>query len=248
MGRRGLRLDAQPLRPVGAVRLDGIDPLPADAEARARASSAWYTPRHAAAVLGRMARCSWLSSPGVVGAHPWRVLEPSAGTGALIDALAEDGMASSHTVVDAIELDQHVMWSLTERAWPMRVRVECSDYLTRPAPERPYDLAIMNPPYERGLDSLFLAKAMHESLRVVALVRLALLESQRSYERIWSRIGGAEGWRLIELRPFVVRPLFVSPAIRTSHGKTAFMAVKLSRIEGCNHGTNVNWYGGLNGT
>lgn len=99
----------------------------------------------------------------------------------------------------------------------------------------------MNPPYEGGLDSLFLAKAMDESLRIIALVRLALLESQRSYQRIWSRIGSQEGYRMVEMRPFVQRPLFVSPHMQSSHGKTAFMAIKLSRVSDATN-THINWY------
>jgi len=223
------------------VKLAGIDPLPSEPVMRARASSAWYTPRHAAAVLGRMAECAWLSAPGACGARPWRVLEPAAGTGALLEALAEDGLASPETAVDAVELDERVASSLSVRAWPMNVRVECADYLARPAPARPYDLAIMNPPYEGGLDSLFMSKAMDESLRVIALVRLALLESQRSYQRIWSRIGSSEGWRMVEMRPCVQRPLFVSPGMKSSHGKTAFMAIKLSRVSDATN-TYINWY------
>lgn len=223
------------------MKLAGIDPLPSEPVMRARASSAWYTPRHAAAVLGRMAECAWLSAPGACGARPWRVLEPAAGTGALLEALAEDGLASPETAVDAVELDERVASSLSTRAWPMNVRVECADYLARPAPARPYDLAIMNPPYEGGLDSLFMSKAMDESLRVIALVRLALLESQRSYQRIWSRIGSSEGWRMVEMRPFVQRPLFISPGMKSSHGKTAFMAIKLSRVSDATN-THINWY------
>lgn len=222
------------------MRLAGIDPLPSAPTARARASSAWYTPPDAAEAVARMAYSAALRRPEAAGVEPWRVLEPAAGHGALIDALLEEVAPSPDTVVDAVELDSQAAGVLVERAmsWPCRVRVHADDYLERPAPARPYDLAIMNPPYEGGLDSLFLGKAMDESLRVVALVRLALLESQRSYERIWSRLD--REWRLIELRPFVARPVFAAPSSRASGGKTAFCAVKLSRVPG-ERGTVVGW-------
>lgn len=222
------------------MRLVGIDPLPSEPRARARASSAWYTPPDAAAVLGRMAYSAALRRPELAGVEPWRILEPSAGHGALVDALVAEVVPSRDTVVDAIELDVRAAGVLAERAmeWPCRVRVHVDDYLERPAPSRPYDLCVMNPPYEGGLDSLFVSKAMDESLRVVALVRLALLESQRSYERIWSRLD--REWRLIELRPFVARPVFAAPSSRASGGKTAFAAVKLSRVRD-ERGTVVGW-------
>jgi len=227
-----VRGDAEPVRLVVAVRLAGIDPLPSEPVMRARASSAWYTPPDAAAVVARMAYSAALRRPEVAGVEPWRILEPAAGHGALIDALVGELAPSRETIVDAVELDSHAAVVLADKAlsWPCRARVHLDDYLERPAPARPYDLAVMNPPYEGGLDSLFLRKAMDESLRVVALVRLALLESQRSYERVWSRLDGE--WRLIELRPFVQRPVFAAPSSRACGGKTAFCALKLSRVRG----------------
>lgn len=200
--------------------LPGIDPFPSEPAARVRASSAWYTPPDAADVLARMC---WAGRARA----SWRVLEPSAGHGALIDALLRDD--SRCGPIDAVELDPLAADVLRER-WPERVRVEQCDYLERPAPSEPYDLAILNPPYEKGADSAFVAKAMDESLRVVALVRLAMLESGRSYERVWSRVEDGP-WRLLALRPFVSRPVFLPGGGDSDGGKTAFMAIKLSRVE-----------------
>lgn len=200
--------------------LPGIDPFPAEHAARVKASSAWYTPPETADALVSMC---WAARPR----SEWRILEPSAGHGALLDALKRDD-AHSTAEVHAIELDERAATVLRERH--PSAHVECCDYLTRPAPANPYDLCVMNSPYEKGADSAFLAKAMDESLRVVALVRLALLESQRSFDRVWSRIGSDEGWRLLALSPFISRPVFMPGGEDSDGGKTAFMIVKLSRV------------------
>lgn len=222
--------------------LPGIDPFPQDPAARVKASSAWYTPPEAARVLAAMA---YSAAPRVHRHDPWRVLEPSAGGGALIDAWCDSVQPSPDTAIDAVDLDIHTVERLQARRWPCQVRVEHADYLSRKAPDRVYDLTIQNPPYEDGLDSQFLAKAMDESLRVVALVRLAILESQRSHARVWSRVATEEHpdreWRLLEARFFVSRPVFLAGGESSDGGKTAFMAVKLSRVPGEARGTSVEW-------
>lgn len=213
--------------------LPGIDPLPSEPSARVRASSAWYTPP---AVAARMAAMCWRPSPILT---RWRILEPSAGGGALISALRAEG---SHDTAhfDAVELDAISADRLRER-FP-DVNVECCDYLARPAPAERFDLASLNPPYEKGADSAFVAKVMDESDRVVALLRLAMLETARAYERVWSRVDSGE-WRLLELSPFVERPAFLPGGEQNDDGgKTAFMLVKMSRAElGPSRGTHVSW-------
>lgn len=228
MGRCAVPRDSECRWPM-ALRLPGIDPP--------RARSAWYTPQHAARSAADLC---WDQRMRSSLGEPWRVLEPSAGRGALIDALLERCQPDERTMIDAVELDSDAASELADKAiaWPCRVRVHLDDYLERKAPSTPYDLAILNPPYEGGLDSLFMAKAMNESLRVVALLRLALLESKRSHERIWSRIRPGEWW-LQYLCPFVSRPAFELDGKPTEPGKTAFMLVAMQR-----HGygsTRVEW-------
>lgn len=222
--------------------LPGLDPFPSDPAARVKASSAWYTPPEAARVLAGMCTSSRLRVPA---GKPWRILEPSAGRGALLQALIDEQAPCAPTVVDAIDLDPVTAAHLNATCWPIDVRVECADYLLRPPPAEPYDLALLNPPYEKGRDSLFISKAMDESLRVVALVRLAMLETNRSYDRVWSRVATEEHpdreWRLLEARFFVSRPVFLAGGESSDGGKTAFMAVKLSRVPGEARGTSVEW-------
>ena len=219
-----------------ALALPGVDTLPPES-LRQEALDQWFTPGHAAARL-----VSWCGRPPM----GWRVLEPSAGNGALVREVAR---SLRQPRIDAIELDPRFAAQLEALGESFSLgdslRVECCDYLTRPAPEAPYDLAVMNPPYAKGLDSEFLSKAMGESLRIVALVRLALLESQRSHSRIWSRIESGE-WALQNIAIFSARPVFLAAGEESDGGKTAFAAVKLSRTYGewaagrC--GTHVEWW------
>jgi predicted RNA methylase len=215
--------------------LPGVDTLPPEA-LRQKALSQWWTPR---AVADRLAL--WCGDPSSI--HS--VLEPAAGGGALVAALCR---RSPTLAVDAIEIDPRHLDALRDATLGegfFGVNPECSDYLARRAPEVPYDLAILNPPYEDGADSRFVAKAMDESLRVVALVRLAMLETQRAHERVWSRLGGPEGWRMAGLATFVSRPTFLAPGATSTGGMTAFAAVKLTRVapfDGVVAGTAVEWW------
>lgn len=215
-----------------ALALPGVDTLPPE-HLRQEALSQWWTPEEHA---GRLA--SWCGT--LRGCRS--MIEPSAGDGALVRAACALNPALA---VDAIEIDPRHMDALRERTIGegfYGVNPECGDYLARPAPDEPYDIAIVNPPYENGLDSLFLGKLMDESLRVVALVRLAMLETQRTHERVWSRVGGSDGWRLVGMAIFVKRPVFIAPGAKSTGGMTAFAAVKLSRMPDAPTSTGVEWW------
>lgn len=224
---------------MSALLLPGVDPLPSDPAARVRASSAWYTPPEAAAEVA-----AFCGPPELWNGA--RILEPSVGGGALLEAMLAIARKSTWLhdhpswQVDAIDLDHRACAALAVKAIA-GVTVHCDNYLTRPAPTKPYDLSVQNPPYEKGQDSAFVAKAMDESLRVVALVRLAMLESARSYERVWSRVESGE-WRMPGLRVFSARPAFMPGGEESDGGKTAFALVELSRAEVPeNRNTIVGW-------
>lgn len=135
-----------------------------------RDASQWFTPPWLAKRL-----VAWCGSPPVS-----RVLEPSAGGGALVDAVRDRW---AFAVVDAYETDSR--WASVLRArpdtWrcaPPAVVVHERDFLASPVPSEPYDLAAMNPPFEGGQDIAFLRHAMRCSRRVVMICRLAFVANQ----------------------------------------------------------------------
>jgi predicted RNA methylase len=212
-----------------AMTLPGLDALPPE-RLRQKALSQWHTPADAASKLAR-----WTGAAS----RAWRVLEPSAGGGALIRPLLDIAPAAS---VDAVELDPRWANRLRDELGGDRVRVECANYLTRRAPREPYDLSLMNTPYEDGLDGLFLAKAMAESRRVTALVRLATLAGQARHREVWSRVESGE-WHLAALAVFSARPIFLAAGEESDGGKTEFAAVKLERADVATRtGTQVEWW------
>lgn len=189
--------------------------MDAEAVAAAKALSQWFTPAPLAHRMAEMALCL---APG----ETWRVLEPSAGDGALVRAA--HAKAPLRAIVTAYDVDP----ALCERhGW------RCADYLSVPAPERRYDLALMNPPYEDGLDAAFIAKSMNESQRVVALVRTSFMHTRARYDSVWSRIGngGADGWSLVGISYLVSRPSFTLAGSKVGSPSGEYVVIKLRRGE-----------------
>ncbi len=211
-----------------ALTLPGL--LPPE-HLRQKLLSQWHTPDATAQKLA-----NWCGSPPVA----WRILEPSAGAGALVNASLRV-IRGPH--IDAVEIDPVYADKLRARFADERVSVECCDYLGRAAPESPYDLCIANPPYEGGLDGAFLSKCMDESKRVVALVRLTTLAGKERHRSVWSRIECGE-WSFTGLAVFASRPVFLAAGDDVGGGKTDFAAVKLSRTYGDRQEreTAVEWW------
>lgn len=213
--------------------LSPSDLLPS-APARQSALSQWHTPDD---IARRM--CEWVGRPQ----RGWRILEPSAGAGALVRPWLDGGalaLAGAEQIT-ACEIDTR--WSAHLRAECPGVAVEECDYLHRPAPAEPYDLAIMNPPYEGGADSAFVAKAMRESRRVVALVRSAFLHGKARHERVWSQVESRE-WRLVGIAYLVGRPSFAAAGEASGSPLSDFVTIKLSRAwhEAADERTSVEWW------
>lgn len=76
------------------------------------------------------------------------VLEPSAGGGGLIEAVAQ---AHSTAIIYAIELDEGLCAALRTK-WGGRAVVDQGDFLSLPATLRPIDRVLMNPPFSNGQD------------------------------------------------------------------------------------------------
>jgi len=120
------------------------------------------------------------------------ILEPSAGDGSLADALVETGF-----MPDCIELDPYFAKVLRDKGHT----VVGSNFLTH-AKDKVYDLAVMNPPYSKGQDTLHVARALEHAREVIALVRVNIFASKERYLKIWSHCN------LIGFYPFATRPRF----------------------------------------
>lgn len=77
-----------------------------------------------------------------------RVLEPSAGSGSLLDAIGSFKMYWN--LVTAIEVN-YTLASLLEKKFPA-VTVIAGDFMVQPVPVVGYERIIMNPPFENGQD------------------------------------------------------------------------------------------------
>jgi len=130
-------------------------------------------------------------------AYTLRILEPSAGRGALIAPLLA---RCPGAIIDALDLDPSHARSLS--SFP--VRVECCDYLTRRAPDKRYDVGISNVPFTDGMETAHLAKQMDECDRLIPQLPIRALHGGERFERIWSRIG--VDWWLRRIAYLVKRP------------------------------------------
>jgi protein-L-isoaspartate O-methyltransferase len=96
-----------------------------------------------------------------------RVLEPSAGTGALLRAISAAGVDVAH--VTAVEINQRLAEALPAT---LAVRVLAEDFLTVDV-GGPFDRIVMNPPFERAADIRHVRRAFEQLApggRLVALV------------------------------------------------------------------------------
>jgi 16S rRNA G1207 methylase RsmC len=75
------------------------------------------------------------------------VLEPSAGTGALVDAL--DAVPGAHVV--AVEINPTLADNLRLRSCTTH-EIRCADFLACNGDLGTFDRIVMNPPFERGSD------------------------------------------------------------------------------------------------
>ena len=120
-----------------------------------------------------------------------RVLEPSCGDGRLATRIIARGAN-----VTAYDIDPR---------WDHAIR---QDFLG--VRDVHFDLAVMNPPYEDGVDLEHVAHAARLCDRVVAVVRLVFLAGQERYARLWAR------YRLSRLAILSGRPSFDGPVDGTA--------------------------------
>ena len=162
--------------------------------------SQWFTPPLLARKVAEWARLDGLD-----------VLEPSAGGGALVRAAVECGARS----VQTCEIDPRHAAAIAG--------CRLGSFLdARPSDFAPVDLALMNPPYEDGVDGDFLAHALEFAPRVVALIRLNALVGLGRYESVW------RSSRITRIAFCVRRPPFESD-LATGGAKSDFVVVEYAR-------------------
>ncbi len=95
-----------------------------------------------------------------------RVLEPSAGTGHILDAVPDTAGA-----IVAVELNHNLIKTLRAKFQPAVVLVEHADFLEWQA-DAPFDRIVMNPPFSNGADIKHITRALsmlREGGRLVAI-------------------------------------------------------------------------------
>lgn len=160
----------------------------------------WHTPPDLARALVSLAG-GLLDDAGRRG-YPLRVLEPSAGRGALARAVLE---RCPRARLDLVEVDARWRADLEPLG-----SVTIGSYLERPASPW-YDLAVTNPPYDGGEEGAHLAKLLDESQRVVALLPSRSLHGRARYDQVWQRFDPSRtgrDWWLRQVVHCVSRPRF----------------------------------------
>jgi len=85
------------------------------------------------------------------------VLEPSAGGGALIEAVAK---AHPEALITAVEIDP-ALYSALHANWGLRAVIIAADFLAMPTGDKRFDRVVMNPPFGRGADMTHVRRALH---------------------------------------------------------------------------------------
>lgn len=164
------------------LALPHVDTLPPE-HARSSALSQFDTP-------------PWLAVHVAAELYLWdvetaHVLEPSAGTGNVVQALLDRGVAR----VTAVELDPLRVAHLRERFASAPVDVICADFLAvADQLGDHFDGIAGNPPYSKGADTEHLAAIADVMLRcefgVMAslLLRTVAQHGKERWERVWSRV------------------------------------------------------------
>lgn len=190
---------------MNALSLFDVGPITLDETDRAKRLSQYFTPPKLARKIAAWSRVEGL-----------RVLEPSAGGGALAVALRDAGAD-----VLCAEIDPRYSAPLVARDG---FTVACGSFLemTPRGTFGRFDAVIQNPPYESGLDGEFMAHALLFAPRVVALVRLAALVGKGRHASLWSVA------RITRLALCVSRPSFTGE-LAGDGAKSDFCVVEFVR-------------------
>lgn len=187
-----------------------------EGEHRSRERSQFYTPEWLArrvahwAMHGERGKLARMFSPCV--------LEPAAGRGALITAIMGVAPTTHFVAVDIDPENCKALSKLVDGVWCADFLSTWSDRLRAAVNNGGFDLAIMNPPYERNRDVRFIELALTCSDRVVGIFQSRILHSK----------GRAKFWRHVNIDRMAIlseRPHFGGEY----SAKTDFVVLELTR-------------------
>lgn len=115
--------------------------------------------------------------------RPMRVLEPSAGNGALVRPLVAAGAE-----VYAIELDDRYAPELRNAGAAALWFDNFLEFKPYDDRWRAFDLCVMNPPYHDGLEERFILHALAFAARVVGIFRADLFYSVGRGAKLWTQV------------------------------------------------------------
>lgn len=115
-----------------------------------------------------------------------RVLEPAAGEGAIVHALMR--LPEPPAQIVAVELHEPFFQNLRASCeqYGDRVQIVHADYFkVRAASGKPFDVSLMNPPYQKFLDARFVQKSLTDALKVTALLLASSLHNPKR-AKVWN--------------------------------------------------------------
>lgn len=213
-----------------AARTPPLQPALIEGEGRDPAQSQYFTPP---AVADRMV--GWLRTNGT---RPLSILEPSGGNGSLIRAVARAELLLSWLRAHEPDVTQHHQLELACESCGVLQDNWCvapEDFLIATQPDAIFDVALMNPPYERNQHVQHVARALEWAARVVALVPAAILHSH----------GRAEFWRWTDIRRMAVlseRPKFAAKGGQQDIAALELQRRKTARKQGAAHTVHLEWW------
>lgn len=152
-----------------------------EAEHRSRELSQFYTPPDLAARV--WAWCSVYVTPR----RSFRVLEPSAGNGALVRPMLAGAKRPDEIVmyeIDPLRASVLLDLCLIGDAAGVDASFRPLDFTRDHDPGR-FDLCVMNPPFEQDQDAMFIEQALGCSTAVVGIFRSAFVHGQGRWNRLW---------------------------------------------------------------
>jgi predicted RNA methylase len=188
----------------------------------------WWTPPEVA---------RWLIKWAGIGANE-TVLEPGAGSGALVRAMLGHGVTRQR--IRAVEIDRRLVGALSQLC--PTTEGDFPKFAHAVSGQTKYDIAVMNPPYSsfKDADVAFVLGSLLLCDRVVALVRLSFLAGVGRYEKVWSQVG------LVRLAVFVNRPKFHG-ADEGGSPRSDYCAIEIvpKKVNALTHPTRVEWVAGF---